>query len=368
MASIIHDNNAPYYQRYKALLEKHPSLPPNMGKRWTEAEWDKLVSELQSHTLTWDIAATHGRTVRAIEAAIFKLAGDKTMLGCPIEEIMELTGLSGEEIHKATMKCVKQQAALDDWKGDRTAEMDEYAITRYLQGGNRDVGLLSSNPYLTPKHLEDNLGLNWDWAEISRNYNITPEFVEAHHSKPWDWDELGRNPRTWDEGTTCGALTALTKDEDENANKGVVYDVEESEIESDAEGGEFWHRTMKDRDECIKTARDVALRNEDAHCSAQDLRSTCGALTALINKIYDEHEDPISDDDDDDDDEDEGDLLKYLQGVVYDMFDYVDEGSDSVNPMLFGVRVPSNSLGRVRNGTVSRGASGYCVSFTIESE
>jgi hypothetical protein len=124
MSPVIHDDNAPYYQRYKVLLENYPSLPQNMGKRWTEEEKDELERELRAGTSTQIIATAHARTQRAIRMAIANLAGEKICLGVPIEEVMELTDLSDTEVHKAHQRYLKQQENLRLWKVKNT-EIEE---------------------------------------------------------------------------------------------------------------------------------------------------------------------------------------------------------------------------------------------------
>ena len=48
-------------------------LPPSVGKTWDDKEEDQLTKEFEKGTPIPDIAARHGRTVRAIEARLVKL-------------------------------------------------------------------------------------------------------------------------------------------------------------------------------------------------------------------------------------------------------------------------------------------------------
>jgi hypothetical protein len=113
---IVHDDNAPYYQRYKEYREKNPHLPENMGKRWTVGEKESLERELREKMPIRTIATTHGRTKRAIEYAIANLAAEMTSSGHPIEEVMEITSLSADEVNSACETYVKRQEEYLAWK------------------------------------------------------------------------------------------------------------------------------------------------------------------------------------------------------------------------------------------------------------
>lgn len=53
----------------------------------------------------------------------------------------------------------------------------------------------SVNPNITCDTINDNLNLNWQWANnISKNPNLTWEFVLQHIDKSWNWWQLTRHP------------------------------------------------------------------------------------------------------------------------------------------------------------------------------
>jgi len=56
-----------------ARASRRASLPRNIGRAWTTDEQAELVDAFQSGEAVADIAAKHGRTVRAIEARLEKM-------------------------------------------------------------------------------------------------------------------------------------------------------------------------------------------------------------------------------------------------------------------------------------------------------
>jgi hypothetical protein len=54
-------------------LARRAQLPRSVGKSWTEAEEQRLKDEFTRGETPASIAASHGRTVRAIEARLLKL-------------------------------------------------------------------------------------------------------------------------------------------------------------------------------------------------------------------------------------------------------------------------------------------------------
>jgi hypothetical protein len=56
-----------------ARASRRSQLPRNIGRTWTEEENGRLIDAFQAGHSAADIAARHGRTVRAIEARLEKL-------------------------------------------------------------------------------------------------------------------------------------------------------------------------------------------------------------------------------------------------------------------------------------------------------
>jgi plasmid stability protein len=79
--SIIHDIDvnraltvaARALDDQKARAERRAQLPSNVGKGWGDAEERTLVAAYQSGDPIPQIAARHGRTVRAIESRLVRL-------------------------------------------------------------------------------------------------------------------------------------------------------------------------------------------------------------------------------------------------------------------------------------------------------
>ena len=65
-----------------ARATRRAQLPQNIGRAWSTDEQSELIDAFQSGQSAADIAARHGRTVRAIEARLEKLglitAGERT--------------------------------------------------------------------------------------------------------------------------------------------------------------------------------------------------------------------------------------------------------------------------------------------------
>lgn len=57
----------------QARAQRRAQLPPSVGKTWDPKEEIQLTKEFEKGTPIPDIAARHGRTVRAIEARLVKL-------------------------------------------------------------------------------------------------------------------------------------------------------------------------------------------------------------------------------------------------------------------------------------------------------
>jgi hypothetical protein len=56
-----------------ARAHRRAQLPDNVGRTWTPDEEDTLASEFKGGESVTDIAAKHGRTLRAIEARLERL-------------------------------------------------------------------------------------------------------------------------------------------------------------------------------------------------------------------------------------------------------------------------------------------------------
>src|SRR6185312_574130 len=56
-----------------ARLARRAQLPKSVGKPWTDEEEERLRREFNSRVSIPNIAAKHGRTIRAIEARLEKL-------------------------------------------------------------------------------------------------------------------------------------------------------------------------------------------------------------------------------------------------------------------------------------------------------
>jgi DNA-binding NarL/FixJ family response regulator len=56
-----------------ARASRRAQLPQNIGRAWTDEEQGNLIDAFQSGEALADIAARHGRTLRAIEARLEKL-------------------------------------------------------------------------------------------------------------------------------------------------------------------------------------------------------------------------------------------------------------------------------------------------------
>jgi catalase (peroxidase I) len=56
-----------------ARASRRAQLPQNIGRPWTEEEHGNLIDSFQTGEPLADIAARHGRTLRAIEARLEKL-------------------------------------------------------------------------------------------------------------------------------------------------------------------------------------------------------------------------------------------------------------------------------------------------------
>jgi len=65
-----------------ARASRRAQLPRNIGRAWSAGEQAQLIEAFQSGESAADIAANHGRTLRAIEARLEKLglitAGERT--------------------------------------------------------------------------------------------------------------------------------------------------------------------------------------------------------------------------------------------------------------------------------------------------
>ena len=57
----------------EARLARRAQLPGNVGRTWDKAEEDTLIDAHKAGDSVADIAARHGRTVRAIEARLERL-------------------------------------------------------------------------------------------------------------------------------------------------------------------------------------------------------------------------------------------------------------------------------------------------------
>ena len=60
-------------EQISARAQRRAQLPENVGLPWSDDEERTLVSEFQSGDSLSDIAAKHGRTLRAIEARLERL-------------------------------------------------------------------------------------------------------------------------------------------------------------------------------------------------------------------------------------------------------------------------------------------------------
>jgi hypothetical protein len=60
-------------EQTSARAQRRAQLPGNVGRAWSDAEETTLVAAFKSRDSLPDIAARHGRTVRAIEARLEKL-------------------------------------------------------------------------------------------------------------------------------------------------------------------------------------------------------------------------------------------------------------------------------------------------------
>jgi hypothetical protein len=60
-------------EQISARAQRRAQLPENVGLPWSDDEERTLVSEFQSGDSLADIAAKHGRTLRAIEARLERL-------------------------------------------------------------------------------------------------------------------------------------------------------------------------------------------------------------------------------------------------------------------------------------------------------
>jgi hypothetical protein len=60
-------------EQMAARAQRRAQLPDNVGRAWTSEEEGTLVAAFQSGDALADIAARHGRTVRAIEARLERL-------------------------------------------------------------------------------------------------------------------------------------------------------------------------------------------------------------------------------------------------------------------------------------------------------
>lgn len=80
---------------------RRAQLPQNIGRTWTEAENSQLLDAFQAGHSAADIAARHGRTVRAIEARLEKLGLITTdqritqdRFGAPVTSTLKKNGLA----------------------------------------------------------------------------------------------------------------------------------------------------------------------------------------------------------------------------------------------------------------------------------
>jgi hypothetical protein len=91
---------------FQNMAENDPTkYPVRMGKKWEEDEVLKLLTSIQKKKPITDIATEHQRTTGAIQSERRKLAAnywfhDKR----PIEEIIQLTGLTKEQIEDTIKK------------------------------------------------------------------------------------------------------------------------------------------------------------------------------------------------------------------------------------------------------------------------
>jgi hypothetical protein len=60
-------------EQLAARATRRSQLPQNIGRAWSAEEQSSLIDAFQSGELLADIAARHGRTLRAIEARLEKL-------------------------------------------------------------------------------------------------------------------------------------------------------------------------------------------------------------------------------------------------------------------------------------------------------
>lgn len=60
-------------ERGTARSARRAQMPSNVGRPWTQEEEMALINEMQSHMAIDEMAARHGRTLRAIEVRLEKL-------------------------------------------------------------------------------------------------------------------------------------------------------------------------------------------------------------------------------------------------------------------------------------------------------
>ena len=60
-------------EQMEARAQRRAQLPGNVGRAWTEEEEDMLIKAFQAGDALDEIAARHGRTLRAIEARLERL-------------------------------------------------------------------------------------------------------------------------------------------------------------------------------------------------------------------------------------------------------------------------------------------------------
>jgi len=128
-------------------------IPARMGQKWTDDEVLKLLTSIQEKKPINVIATEHQRTTGAINAARRKIAAEYWFNEHrPIEEIIELTGLTREAIEDtikrrtaiAADETIKRRTAIaaDETKGAPIVAKKKTAFKDTLTGFEQVVSLL----------------------------------------------------------------------------------------------------------------------------------------------------------------------------------------------------------------------------------